>query len=122
MMHIAVKVSKQLIGPPLIGGPFFLCQFFYFVENFSILSPRAFKSVRRPPHVFNLEFVFCNFPDNLSTFWFRGIRVIRPWRTGKTMLMAQGDRAQPADGDLYFHDGASYFHDGDRISPLGALK
>jgi hypothetical protein len=45
-----------------------------------------------------------------------------PWGTGKTMLMAQGDRAEPADGDLYFHDGPLYFHDGQQISPSGAVK
>jgi hypothetical protein len=43
-------------------------------KKLKTFTPKAFKPVRRTPHVCNLGFVICNFPDRPDTFWFRLVR------------------------------------------------
>jgi len=65
---IQITNKFQITMPEITNSPIGL------KKKLKDLTPKAFKPVRRTPHVCNLGFVICNFPDKLSPFWFWLVR------------------------------------------------
>jgi Zn-dependent peptidase ImmA (M78 family) len=64
-------------------------------KKFTNSTPKAFKSVRRTPHVCNLGFVICNFPEKPGLFWFRLVRAgiyLYKSRLKKSFGMSLGEK------------------------------